>query len=109
MAKDDVSKKTILILLVLTLVVSVVGTVTVLEMASKAPTDVNIVGPSDKGDAKVSLEIIQPAPEPAPVEPKDAEVSLEILPAEQPVEAEAVLEPAPVEPEAVEGTENPTE
>ncbi|MBT5021265.1 hypothetical protein HOK51_06165 [Candidatus Woesearchaeota archaeon] len=54
MAKEDISKRAILVLLVLTIVVSVVGTVTVLEKASDSA---QVIGVRNLQRGKVKLDI----------------------------------------------------
>lgn len=54
---NDISKRTVLVLLVLTLVVSVVGTWTVLSMPKEVYKTVEVGGPQH---AKVNLAINEP-------------------------------------------------
>lgn len=70
---NDISKRTVLVLLVLTLVVSVVGTWTILSQPTAVYRTVDYNGPQD---GKVSVKIFEPG---EPVVPESAgQVSVNI-------------------------------
>jgi len=64
---NDISKRTVLVLLILTLVVSVVGTWTILSMPKTVYKTLEVDGPQ-QGVTGVHLTPQQPAPEPVKLE-----------------------------------------
>lgn len=77
MAEEDIPKRVILVLLVLTIVISVLGTWTVLDAASSAGPVIT----QDNSKGQVSLAIIDPnAPPAKPMEDADqGKVSLNMV------------------------------
>lgn len=73
---EDISRKTILVLVVLTVLVSALGTMTVLDSVERAqePVFMETPGSSNSVQGKVTLTIAQPAP------PVTGKVILELLP-----------------------------
>ena len=71
---NDISKRTVLVLLVLTLIVSIVGTWTVLSQPTTIYKTVEIGGPQ-AGKVKLSID----APEEPVITDTGGEVSLNIL------------------------------
>lgn len=64
MVTEDISNRTILILVILTVLVSTLGTLTVLESASKVDATRVSVGQTQVDSGKIMLEIAQPPPMP---------------------------------------------
>ncbi len=62
---EDISNKTILILVVLTVIVSTLGTLTVLESAYNADATPVPVGNTQVASGQVSLSIASPPPTPS--------------------------------------------
>ena len=77
MTQEDIPKRVILVLLILTIVISVLGTWTVLDAASSARPMVT----KDKSGGQVSLTIIDPnKPLAEPIESNDqGQVNLNII------------------------------
>ena len=62
MAKNDISNKTILILVVLTVIVSTLGTLTVLDSVQKVNAEPVPVGNTQVSSGHVTLKIASPPP-----------------------------------------------
>ena len=75
MEEHDIPKRVILVLVVLTIVISVLGTWTVMDAVSRAP---EYKAPKSVSTGTVSLEIIDPYAKEESAQ-DDAKVSIEIL------------------------------
>jgi hypothetical protein len=76
MEKDDISKQTVLVLLVLTLVVSVVGTWTILSTPTTIYKTVELGGPAE---GRVSINIGSGPVAPSPPDVEGGKVGINIL------------------------------
>lgn len=64
MVSKDISNRTILILVILTVIVSTLGTLTVLEAANSAQTTPVPVGNTQVSSGQITLKIASPPPTP---------------------------------------------
>jgi hypothetical protein len=74
---DEISKTTIVVLLILTILISVIGTWTVVTSLSAVPSPQT--APAQDNSARISLTV-EPQPEPAVPITGNAVLSLEVMP-----------------------------
>ena len=73
----DISKITILVLLVLTILVSVLGTLTVMNsISSPAPSNRRVVEPTETAGGFIEINIVKPGPS---TNKATGQVSLEVV------------------------------